>query len=108
MLATFAESTGIHANYNKCMLIPLNVPDDTVSALAASLCCTVGAISFTYLGLPMGTTRPSVSDLSPLVHKIKRILSSASCYLNQGARLQLLQYVLSSMPIYHLYTVVIP
>ena len=82
MLQFFAESTGLHVNYSKSLLIPLNVPDDTVSSLAATFGCTVGSLPFTYVGLPMGTTKPFVSDLSPLVHRVERRLSFASCYLN--------------------------
>ena len=90
VLSTFAESTGLHVNYSKSLLIPLNVTENTISRLAATLGCSVGSLPFTYLGLPMGTTRPSISDLSPLVHRIEITLSSTSCYLNQGGRLQLL------------------
>src|SRR4051812_3818227 len=94
MLGTFAESIWLNVNYSKSMLIPLNVPENTVSYLADALGCSVGTLPFTYLGLPMGTTRPSISDLAPLVHRMEISLSSASCYLNQGARIQLIQYVL--------------
>ena len=63
---------------------------------------------FTYLGLPIGTSRPTIYDLMPLVDRIERRLSASSCLLNQGSRLQLLQLVLSSMPIYFLCSLSLP
>ena len=102
MLQVFAASTSLKVNYSKYMLIPLNVPDDTSKCLAEALGFPIGSLPFPYLGLPMGTTRSSISDLTPLVHIIERRLSSASCYLNQDGRLPL------SMTIYHPCTLAIP
>ena len=90
------------------MMLPLNVSPEEATRLSKVLGCKLGTTPFTYLGLPMGTTRPSVQDLMPLVHRIERRLSATSCFLNQGTRLQLLQSVLTSMPIYFLCTLDIP
>ena len=76
--------------------------------MAALLGCDVGSMPFNYLGLPMGTTRPTIYDLLPLVDRIERRLSASSCLLNQGSRLQLLKFVLCSMPIYFLCTLSLP
>ena len=43
MLGTFVASTGLHVNYSKSQLIPLNVPESSVSGLAAALGRSVGA-----------------------------------------------------------------
>ena len=56
----------------------------------------------------MGTTRPTIMELMPLVHRIETRLSASSCFLNQGCHLQLLQSVLSSMSIYFLCSLSIP
>ena len=56
----------------------------------------------------MGTTRPRIQDLMPLVDRVERRLSASSAMLNQGARLQLVNSVLSSMSIYHLCSLAIP
>ena len=108
MLDVFAATTGLFVNFAKSLMVPMNMSDEEANRLASVLGCKLGVMPFTYLGLPMGTTRPSIHDLSPLVHRIERRLSANSCFLNQGSRLQLLQSVLTSMPIYFLCTLVIP
>jgi hypothetical protein len=57
-------------------VISINVNDGTVQALASSIGCVVGKIPFTYLGLPLGTTKPSVQDLMPMVCRIERKVSA--------------------------------
>jgi hypothetical protein len=56
----------------------------------------------------MGTSRPTIQDLMPLVDTVERRLSASSSRLNQGSRLQLLNSVLSPMSIYYLCTLHIP
>ena len=36
----------------------------------------IGRMPFTYLGLPLGTTKTSVRDLMPMVGRIERILTA--------------------------------
>ena len=90
MLTTFAASTGLCVNFSKLSLIPINMTDEEGARVANLLGCDVGSMPFTYLGLPMGTSRPTIYDLLPLVDRIERGLSASSCLLNQGSRLQLL------------------
>jgi len=52
------------------------------------------------MGLPLGTTKPKIIDLMPLVDKTERRLTSISSMLNQASRLQLVNSVLSSLPTY--------
>src|SRR3954467_12465702 len=47
-------------------------------------------------------------DFLPLVDCMERRLSASSCFLNQGGKLQLLNSVISSMPIYYLCSLHIP
>ena len=68
----------------------------------------MGSLPFPYLGLPLGTTRPSIQDMLPLVESVERRLTSTSIFLSQGARLQLITSALSSMPIYFLLSLKIP
>jgi hypothetical protein len=70
--------------------------------LATNFGCVVGTFPFTYLGLPMGTTRPSIQDLSPLICKIERKLTASMNLLAYGGRLHLIQSCLQSMPIFFL------
>jgi hypothetical protein len=52
---------------------------------------------FTYLGLPMGTTKPRVEHYAPLMNRAERQLTSISSMLTQAGRLQLVNSVLSSL-----------
>jgi hypothetical protein len=70
--------------------------------------CQVAAMPFTYLGLPMGTTRPTIRDLAPLVDRIERRLSATVSFLSYGDSLVLVNSVLSSLPTYFMLILVIP
>jgi hypothetical protein len=59
---------------------------------------------FTYLGLPLGTTKPQVADFLPLISKCERRLLSTSKFLSQAGRLQMTNVVLSALPTFHLCT----
>jgi hypothetical protein len=76
--------------------------------LAAALGCQVGSMPFPYLGLPIGTTKPSIQDFLPIVEGVERRLISTSIFLSQGARLQLITPTLSSIPIYFLLSLKLP
>jgi hypothetical protein len=91
-------------------MVPMNVSEDLVKDLAAEFGCQISNISFTYLGLPLGTTRPTITELSPLVYQLERKLTSSSCFffLSQGARLQLINSALASMPLHFLCTLQLP
>ena len=108
MLHVFAASTGLRVNFAKSMMVPINVPEAEAVRLAQVFHCVLGTLPFTYLGLPLGTTKPTIQDLMPLVDSIERQLTASSSMPNQGCRLQLLRSVLSSMPIYFLCTLSIP
>jgi hypothetical protein len=79
-LEKYSKSTGLRINYNKSQMIPINVQSDLVAQLAEEFGCQVGTMSFTYLGLPLGT-RPTMTDLMPLVCRLERKLSSSSSFL---------------------------
>ena len=67
LLEVFSSSTGLRVNYNKTTLVPINISEDHASLLDNSFGCRVESLPFTYLGLPLGTTKPSVDDLMPMV-----------------------------------------
>src|SRR4051812_24158228 len=85
-LQRFSETTGLDINYNKSSMIPINIDDACVAQLAAAFGCQVGKLPFTYLGLPVGTTRPKIVDLLPLVDCMERRLTASSCFLTERGR----------------------
>jgi hypothetical protein len=62
LLQTSATSTGLKVNYSKSMMIPINIEERKMSILANTLGCSIGSMPLTYLGLPLGTTKPQVAD----------------------------------------------
>jgi hypothetical protein len=58
-------------------------------------------LPFTYLGLPVGTTKPSIQDFLPLVQRVERRLISTAAFLSQACKLEMVNSVLSSTMVYH-------
>jgi hypothetical protein len=102
MLSDFGSSTGLNINFHKSSMVPINVCDDVMTSLASAFGCQIASMPFTYLGFPLGTARPQMQDLMPLVFRLERRLTSISHFLSQGARLQLIDSALALMPIYFL------
>jgi hypothetical protein len=102
LLETFALATGLRVNYSKSCLMPVNVDDQTLLNLANTFGCAVGSLPFTYLGLPLGTTRPTIQDLTPIVDHLERRLNASARFLDYGGRLQLVNSVLSTLPNHYL------
>jgi hypothetical protein len=78
--------------------MPINVSDEQIELLAASFGCSVGRLPFTYLGLPLGTTKPTIQDMSPLVGMVERRLNASARFLGYGGRLEFVRSVLSTLP----------
>jgi hypothetical protein len=80
-LGKFSMSTGLKINFAKSQILPINVPHDVMKQLADEFGCQIGSMPFTYLGLPLGITKPQIHDLSPLVCRLERKLTSSSSFL---------------------------
>jgi hypothetical protein len=50
-------------NFGKSFLVPINVDGSKWQSLTGALGCQLVKLHFTYLGLPLGTTRPSIQEL---------------------------------------------
>ena len=108
LLQSFSDSTELKINYAKSSMVPLNIIDDHAEMLAQTFGCRLATLPFTYLGLPLGTTKPRVDDYMPLMNKTERRLSSISSMLTYAGRLQLVNSVLSSLPTYTMCSLDIP
>ncbi|XP_073368087.1 uncharacterized protein [Aegilops tauschii subsp. strangulata] len=108
MLQVFSTSTRLVVNYHKSSMVPINVDEDSIIGLAAAFGCQVDNMPFTYLGLPVGTTRPKMVDFMPLADCMERRMTASSSFLNQGERLQFLNSALSSLPIFYLGSLLAP
>jgi hypothetical protein len=75
LMGMFSASTCLHVSYHKSSLIPINVDDNHAQLLTNYLGCKLESLPFTYIGLPLGTARPVVSDLMPLNSRLDKRLS---------------------------------
>lgn len=103
LLQCFSLSTGLKVNFQKSMMVPINVSPEKLTHLARTFGCSTGSLPFTYLGLPMGITKPRVEFL-PIVNKCERRLVSTSLYLSQAGRLQLTNSVFTALPTFSMCT----
>lgn len=104
---TLATLTGLKVKYNKSIL-PFNVDGERMGILAGTLNCQIGSMPFTYLGLLLGIKRPGVADCLPLTHRIERRLVGCSQFLTQGGKLEMVNFVLSSLPTFNLSIIKVP
>jgi hypothetical protein len=88
--------------------VPINIDNARATELANIFGCKVESLPFTYLGLPLGTTRPSVSDLMPMVSRIDKKLSGISSLLSYTGKLTLLNSVIQSLPMYAMCSFKVP
>ena len=108
ILNDFATSIGLKINFHKSTLIPMNCDDVLTNELADIFECKVGTMPFTYLGLPLGTGKPSVQDLMPMVCSVERRLSSTLSMMSCGAKLSMLNTVITSLITFALCTLKFP
>jgi hypothetical protein len=108
LLQDFTLSTGLRVNYHKSCLIPINMDNDNATSLTNAFGCTVGSSPLTYLGLPLGLTKPQVKDYAPLICRVERRLSASAQFLSYAGRLQLVNSVLSSLPTYYMCSLKLP
>jgi hypothetical protein len=80
-----------------------------ISALVEILCCKVGSLPMTYLGMPLGASFKARSVWNPILQKMERHLSGWNkLFLLKGGWLTLLKNTLSSLPTYYLSLFTVP
>ena len=108
LLNSFVESTGLWVKYRKSQMLPINVSAKKMEVLSQIFGCTIGTLQFTYLGLPMGTTKPKMEDLTPIMDRVERCLSGCSTWLSYLGRLQIINSALSPIVTYTMCTIKLP
>ena len=108
ILSSLADSSGDKVNFEKSMMVPLNVSEERLDILASTFGCSKGSFPFTYLGLPLGLTKPTIADFWPLVSKCERRLVDFSSYLSEASRLELTNSVLTTLPTFAMCTFLLP
>ena len=100
ILNDYATSIGLKITFHKSTLITMNCD------LAKTQ--EIGKLPFTYLGLPLGTTRPTIVELMPLVCSMERRLTATLNMISYGGKLSLLNSVITSLIIFALCTLRLP
>jgi hypothetical protein len=54
------------------MMVPINITPERFDVLAQVFGCSKGSLLFTYLGLPLSMTRPTVADFWPIVSRYEK------------------------------------
>jgi hypothetical protein len=94
------ESTGLKVNYTKSHMYPITVSNETMTHLANTFGYDIGTMPFTYLGLSMGTTKPCIEDLTPMMDRVERRLSACSNWLSYSGSLEMVNFAIT--PYYHI------
>jgi hypothetical protein len=89
-------------------MVPLNMTVEKAELMTGVFGCQLQTMPLTYLGLPMGTTRPRVEHFKSIMNRMERQLTSISSLLTHAGRLQLVNSVFSSSPTYIMCSVVVP
>jgi len=109
LLELFANITGLNINYHKSTLVPIHVPEATVSALVDILGCRREGFPQNYLGLPLSVNKLPISAFTPLIHKADKYLSSwQASFLNSMGRAVLVNSVLDSILVYCMSSLQLP
>ena len=108
LLHSFSESTGLKVNYSKSHMYSINVNEEKMTHLANTLGCDIGSMPFTYLGLPMGTTKPHIEDFTPMMDIIERRLSVCSTWLSYSGRLEMVNSAITPITTYAMCTIKLP
>lgn len=103
-----------YQNFNKIVEVAKSeiVPVVKVGNLNAPeniLCCKIGSLPMTYLGMPFGAPFQAISIWDPIIEKMERKLSLwKHLYLSKGGILTLLKITLSSLPTYYPSLFIVP
>jgi hypothetical protein len=108
IINTFTLATGLKVNYSKSMMVPVNLTEEKLDLLFTGFSCAKGSLPFTYLGLPLGITKPKVEDFLPLVSKCERRLHATSLFLTQAGRLQMTNAVFIAIIMIQMRTFLLP
>lgn len=82
ILDEYYSFTGLKVNFHKSALIPINMNPDEASLLALEIGCITATLPFPYLSLPMGITKPSIKNMSPLIDRVERRLTAIASFLS--------------------------
>ncbi|XP_078159587.1 uncharacterized protein LOC144555214 [Carex rostrata] len=101
--------SGLQVNFAKRTFIPINIAEEDKDWVRAVMNCSQTSFPTVYLGMSLTLKKPTKDLFLPLIEKVERRLQGwQSKLLSRGGRLQLVQSVLSTVPIYHMICFILP
>jgi hypothetical protein len=89
VLTCFEAVTGLRVNMTKSEMVPVGVVPNILE-FVDSLCCHIGILLLSYLGMPLGASYKAVSVWNRILEKMERRLAGwQKMYLSKGGRLTL-------------------
>jgi hypothetical protein len=82
--------------------------EERLTHFTSTLNCQKGSFPFTYLGLPLGLTKPTLDHFLPMVVRVERRLCGIADFLDYGGKLLMVKSVLASLPISYMSCLEIP
>jgi hypothetical protein len=101
VLRSFELVSGLKVNFHKSKLYGINLDDNFLRASSSFLNCEVESIPFRFLGIPVGANPRRRTTWTPVLDSMKKKLSAWNGRkLSIGGRVTLIEFVLSSLPLY--------
>lgn len=109
ILGLFGDATGLKTNFSKSANTPIHCSADQLSLIEETLSCRVENFPITYLGLPLGTRKPTKAELQPILDKLaKKVAGWKPKMLSIDGRLCLIKSVLMALPVHFLSVLQLP
>ncbi|XP_038991751.1 uncharacterized protein LOC120115050 [Hibiscus syriacus] len=103
VLKIFEVAAGLKLNMGETKIFGFNVEESRVRIWVDSILCGLAELPSTYLGLPRGHKKNSLSLWNPILDKVTSQLQSWKGKLfSFGGRLTLIQSVLVNLPVYYM------
>ena len=108
VMTCFKATTGLRVNMAKSEIVPVGEVVN-IWVLVDILCCRIGSLPMSYLGMPLGSAFKSTSIWNPIIEKMEcRLAGWKRLYLSKGDCLTLLKSTFSSLPTFYLSLFTIP
>jgi hypothetical protein len=88
--------------------MPINMDEARLAHFASTIHCQTGSLPFTYLGLPLGITKPTLEHFLPMVCRVEKRLCGIANFLDYGGKLLMVKSVQYSLPIFFMCCLDIP
>lgn len=105
ILTGFKLVSGLRVNFAKSDIFGINLQDNFLQGASHFLSCCIVSLPFKFSGIPVGFNPRRVTTWKPIVEKMKsRLAVWKGKLLSIGRRVTLINYVLSSLPLYFLFS----